>query len=179
MFPKRLTQRAITAVLSLNKCSMATINGRASSNATNDFIEKSSLKMRIRLNQSNLIINPIIHGSPRHFHVTDNDYYNTLAKRAILINRSNCLVVYDNKRGKPWALDGLGSIITENNLLRENIVTIANLGLAGSSYELYGRLADAVKLTGLQQIDIALFEVRQYSSVSSLCNNNWYRLMMK
>lgn len=160
MFQRPIIQKAVPAIYSALGCGLATIKGRATIQGTRDFVDKSSLNMSFRLNQSNLTINPIIHGAPRHFNVTEKEYFTTLATRAVLINRSNCLVVYDHRRGRPWALSGLDTIIDpDNKISRENIVAIAHLGLAVSNFELYGRLSDACKQSGLQQIDIAIFEV--------------------
>lgn len=171
MYPRRLVPRTIASLSPMLRNGLATLKGRATIQATREFIDQSDLKLYIGLNQSSLTINPVIHGSPRHILTEDKGYYTTLAKRAVLINRSNCLVVYDHKRGKPWALDGLSTIICpENKLRREHIVTVADLGLAASNYDLYGRLADACKQTGLQMIDIAMFEVRylMYCFLNSL-----------
>ncbi len=140
---------------------LSTIKGKATKEGTLAFVSQSQLKLYHQFSQSGLYINPVIHGAPRTHIDEDEDLEN--AAVALLQNRSNCLVVYEHNTytGKPWALKHLEEILLpeESGVSRENVVTIANLGHADTALELYRRLGDARKRTGLEYIDMALFEV--------------------
>lgn len=138
----------------------ASIKGRATKEATLKFVSKSKLKLYHQFSQSGLFINPVIHGSPRTYVSDEEDLQN--AAIALLQNRSNCLVIYDHNRdnGKPWHLNDIDQLICpEAGVRREEVVVIANLGRAPNALELYRRLAEASRLTHIDFIDIAIFEV--------------------
>ncbi len=85
-----------------------------------------------------------------------------MTKKAILKNRSNCVVVYDHTMpDKPWHTNILKTIITpENKITRQEIVAVANLGYATTQSEIVRRLSQACTLSGLECMDLAYFEVQ-------------------
>jgi hypothetical protein len=149
-------------ILPLGVRNASVIKGKATIDGTLGFVSKSNLKLHHRFDKSGLYINPIIHGSPKPTCKKDKKYYDSVLKHAVLKNRSNCVVVYDHNtaNGKPWHTDTMSVIIShESGVKREEIVTIANLGYAADAPEMYRRLADASRLSGIQHIDMAFFEV--------------------
>lgn len=154
------------------------VTGRADSAMTQRFIAMSNLPLFHKFERSNLYINPIIHGPPAFPYLSDEDheYMDLLTKRAVLKNRSNCLVVYQHQPVSNLSLQvqknttkptgsyyfrGIRSLLqTEPTLTRQQLVTMAHLGLpTADPTEIYRRLHEACQLTQLEYIDFVYFEV--------------------
>lgn len=137
------------------------VTGRATSAATKDFIGKSALPMYHQLDRTSLYINPIIHGAPFSYdHKADKDYISTLAKHAIIENRSNCVLVYQQYlNDKIYYYEDLPNVIASGAIKRDELVTIANIGKATKKQEVLAILDEARKLTNLEFLDMAIFEV--------------------
>lgn len=159
-------------------CRMLTIQGKATPRGTKRFMERANLPMFHCFDKTSLYVSPIIHGAPRSYTLEETDYFEALMKRAVLRNKSNCVVVYNHEmtgtRSKTWHATGLDKLLTppplnEENLTpdspvewlnRDEIVAVANLGLATTGKNIRQRLANACALTGLEQLDMAMIEVR-------------------
>lgn len=136
------------------------VPGRATSAMTQHFVAASKLPLYHKFERSQLYINPIIHGPPAFHEVEDHEYIDLLTKRAVLKNRSNCLVVYQHLTPKPYFFKGVRSLLeVEETLSRQHLVTMANLGTPCSSQEVLRRLHEACNLSQLEYIDFAYFEV--------------------
>lgn len=157
--------RCSASVISRRGLSMKPVKGRATQAGTAQFLRNSDLPFFHKLAKSELFINPIIHGPPRELY-SKSDQKRTLiealTRRAVVKNRSNCLVVYQhNPDGEAWYSTNLHALFldSENQISREQIVIVANLGKATTREEVFRRLSDACQVTGLETIDIAMFEV--------------------
>jgi len=154
------------------------ISGRATLTATKAFVQKSGLKLFHKFDSSGLYVTPIIHGSPSEFEsINDRKYADILLKRAIINNKSNCVVTYHchdnpptatnttNSSAKIWSTTGLSELLSDSKygLKREEVVVGANLGHACSALEIYNRLSEASRLTNLEYFDFAFIEVRIYN----------------
>jgi hypothetical protein len=137
------------------------VSGRATSAGTKEFIGKSALPMYHQLDRTSLYINPIIHGAPFSYdHKADKDYISTLTKHAITENRSNCVVVYQQYlNDKIYFYEGLPSILASGAIKRDELVTVANIGKATNKQEVLAILDEARKLSHLEFLDMAIFEV--------------------
>ncbi len=161
------------------------VTGRATTEGTQKFILSAALPLHHRFEQSNLYISPIIHGAPSFYDDDNQGYVEALTMRAVIKNKSNCLVVYENQLHKslgpssvnaktpqlvpsqqqlqPYYFNGLGTVLREGNLTRDQIVTMANLGTPGESKEgMIERFDEAIKLSRLEHIDFAYFEVSNF-----------------
>lgn len=151
------------------------IPGRADRHATERFIARSGLPMYHQFDHSGLFINPIIHGPPSRYHKSDKEVdektetlIHAMSMRAVHLNRSNCLVVYQHNHniytGKPWSLPSFSSILNggPEPILREELVVIADLGVCHSKEDVLERLHEACRLNGLGQIDCAYIEVTDH-----------------
>jgi hypothetical protein len=144
------------------------IAGRATPEATFAFIHRNTLSMHHRLEKSGLFINPVIHGPPRPHAGHDNAYVEALMKKAVVKNASNCITVYHQNVAddKVWHATGLAQLLSVNNgPHRAEIVTIANIGRAKNRMDILKHLSDACKLTELEYIDLAIFEVTHHGSI--------------
>lgn len=139
------------------------IKGRATTSGTMKFMRQSQLPLYHQFHKSQLFVNPIIHGAPKKLYALDDKdrvYIEALTRRAVLVNRSNCVVIYKHhEEGEPWYSTNLSALF--NDVSREQIVTVAHLGFATTKEEVFRRLAKACEITGLQTIDMALVEVPQ------------------
>jgi hypothetical protein len=161
------------------------ITGQASPEGTKKFIMNAKLPMYHRFEHSGLFINPVIHGAPSLYDEDNQGYVEALTLRAVLRNKSNCLVVYENQLHKsfaklpstgaktgstrsapnvptppPYYFNGLGTVLREGNLSRDQIVTMANLGSPSISKDaMLQRFDEALELSRLEAIDLAYFEV--------------------
>lgn len=85
-----------------------------------------------------------------------------LTRRAIVKNRSNCVVVYQyHENDNSWYSTNLDKLFLDplNDVKRENIVAVAHLGYATTREDILNRLYNACKFTRLEYIDMVLFEV--------------------
>lgn len=134
-------------------------------NGTYEFVKKSALPLHHKFAVSQLTISPIIHGPPSQQTLqehSDKTYIEALTRRAVVKNRSNCIVVYQhNAEGEPFFSTNLHTLFTdpENNVSRDQVVIVANIGLATSRSEVLKRLSEACQHTGMEMVDIVMFEV--------------------
>jgi len=132
---------------------------------TYEFVKKSALPLHHKFAVSELTINPIIHGPLSQQTLqdyTDKTYIEALSRRAVVKNRSNCVVVYQHStEGEPFFASNLQALFTdpENDVSRDQVVIVANIGLATTRSEVLKRLSDACQHTGMEMIDIVMFEV--------------------
>ena len=144
--------------------------GKATVEGTMAFIAESNLPFYHKFEGCGLYINPIIHGAPKEPCWADDDFITFLTHRGIRINRSNATVVYEHHGQKVWSGKYLAKILEEGHgIERDQIVTIANLGLASSKSEMSRRLEEAKNLSGLASIDIAMFKVSSASTRLAYC----------
>ena len=123
--------------------SSSIVAGRATVEGTKNFVQRSNLKLFHQFQSSGLYITPIIHGSPKEAEgfKEEKEFYDFAIGKAILYNKSNCVIAYhsidpiptaEHKSTKPviWVTDALASLIEnpDNGVLREEIVVGANLG---------------------------------------------------
>lgn len=148
----------------------STIAGRATTEGTRNFVNGASLAMHHCFELRSLYVNPVIHGPPHGSRVgalTVEDGDICLAQ-ALLRNKSNCFYVYNhynydslnvNSR-RTWAASSLRDIFDAGSIDRRSVVTIAGLGNVGqnASREIPARLAEALALSQLQEIDMAMVE---------------------
>ena len=88
--------------------------------------------------------------------------------QALLRNKSNCFYVYNHysyasagpATSRTWAASSLRKIFDAGGIDRRGVVTIAGLGKVGqnSSREIPTRLTEAIALSRLQEIDVAIVE---------------------
>ncbi len=136
------------------------VTGRASSAMTQAFVSSSKLHFYHKFERSQLYINPIIHGAPAFNNIEDHDYIELLTKRAVLKNRSNCLVVYQHLPQKSYYFKGMRSLFNiDPQLSRQHLVAMANIGKPTITAEVFRRLTEACELSQLEYIDFAYFEV--------------------
>ncbi len=139
--------------------------GRATVNGTFDFVRKSALPLYHQFATSKLTISPIIHGPPS-LHTTaerNKPYIEALTRRAVVVNRSNCIVVYQHyPEDEPYYATNLATLFTDpaNDVRRDQVVIVANIGLATTRSDVYKRLSNACQKTGMEMIDMVMFEVR-------------------
>lgn len=146
---------------SLRTFAIPILKGRATEEGTRLFVAKSSLPMFHKFHLTDLYINPIIHGPPKYCSDANKSYVEALTARAVLKNRSNCIIVYQhNEIEKSWHSTNLASLFRKSTeVTRDQIVTIANLGLAANREQILERLYEAGSRTGLETIDMAVFNV--------------------
>ncbi len=136
------------------------VTGRASTAMTQAFVSSSKLHFYHKFERSQLYINPIIHGAPAFNNIEDHDYIELLTKRAVLKNRSNCLVVYQHLPQKSYYFKGMRSLFNiDPQLSRQHLVAMANIGKPTITAEVFRRLTEACELSQLEYIDFAYFEV--------------------
>lgn len=138
--------------------------GRATITGTYEFIRKSQLPLHHEFAVSKLTINPIIHGAPKNYSGAgqNTEYLEALTRRAVVKNRSNCIVVYQyHEHDEPWYATNLHKLFLDqvNDVKRENVVVVAHLGYATTREDILKRLSDACRVTRLEVIDMVLFEV--------------------
>lgn len=146
---------------------LAILNGHATPEATKRFIDLSNLKLHHLFQKSNLTINPIIHGPPNHqLFELSNENANTNIIHAIIVNRCNCIYVYNHYqsviKGQNyiWSTDLMTELLNEEfGLCREEIVTVAGLGSIKRPSAILNRWKDAKERCKLQMIDILIVEV--------------------
>lgn len=137
--------------------------------ATKDFVTRSNLALHHQFEKSKLFINPVIHGPPLAFDEQLQDMEVMLAKQAVVRNCSNAIVVYDNTlksmaTGKPWYSPAMRELLSpDHGLRRQELVTIAHLGVVVKPEIMVKRLDAACELAGLENIDIAIIEVSCFS----------------
>ena len=136
-------------------------SGKATPEATRDFISSSGLLVHHNFRHSNFIINPIIHGPPPG-KVSSTESERCMAQ-AIVKNKSNCVFVYSHRppsRGGIWHATRMAELLEFANMPRKALVTIAGLGKPGKTPEdIIFRLKDALDLTGLSEIDFGFVQV--------------------
>lgn len=147
------------------------VKGRATIEGTKSFVNKSNqLKLFHQFHLSKLFITPIIHGSPNEEY--DQQLNDLMMEKAIVENRSNCVIVYhckdpiptDSKTKPPpiiWGTDSLSKIILNpsHGLSREEFVVGANLGYAVTTQQIHTRYAEALKMSNLEYLDFVIVEV--------------------
>ena len=151
------------------RCSTV-VKGRATKEGTKSFVNKSNLKLFHQFHLSELFITPIIHGSPKEEY--GQQLNDLMMEKAIVENRSNCVIVYhckdpvptDSKTKPPpitWGTDSLSKLILNpsHGLSREEIVVGANLGYAVTPEQIYIRHAEALKISNLEYLDFVIVEV--------------------
>jgi hypothetical protein len=74
------------------------VPGRATTIGTQSFVSRSNLSFHHCFGISQLYINPIIHGAPTAYDlpVGNEAVFDQILRKALFINRSNCIVIYDN-----------------------------------------------------------------------------------
>lgn len=176
---RRFTHQALTRPhlggSGYRNLSVPRFKGRATVKGTCEFVMKSALPLHHKFAVSELTINPIIHGPPSQQTLqdySDKTYIEALTRRAVVKNRSNCVVVYQHAaEGEPYFATNLQALFTdpENDVTRDQVVIVANIGLATSRSEVLKRLSDACQHTGMEMIDIVMFEVSTTLRLLSLC----------
>jgi hypothetical protein len=99
------------------------LQGRATVEGTLAFVADSDLPLYHRFASSKLTINPIIHGAPRAYSYHENHtYIEALTRRAVVKNRSNCVVVYQHSE-TPWYSTNLETLFSDpaNNVHRSQV----------------------------------------------------------
>jgi hypothetical protein len=151
--------------------SCSTVKGRATKEGTQSFVNKSNLKLFHKFHLSELFITPIIHGSPKEEY--DQKLNDLMMEKAIVENRSNCVIVYHCKDPIPseskttlaqsikWGTDSLSKIISNPSygFFREEFVVGANLGYAATPQQIRQRHAEALKMSNLEYLDFVIVEV--------------------
>jgi hypothetical protein len=148
----------------LRYSSSLTVQGKATPAGTLQFVAKSRIQLHHQFEVSKLIINPIIHGAPKRKSTSKSSvpYVEALLKKALLLNKSNCVVAYQHyESGDPWYSTNLSALLSNpaTKIAREEIVVLANLGSVHFARDIKDRLANAKKLTGINFIDMAIMEV--------------------
>eukprot|EP01041_Mallomonas_annulata_P006081 gene6081-12271_t len=133
------------------------VKGKATTEGTKSFVSQSNLSMHHHFYASELFINPIIHGPPKGSVESTNSFVDECMEKAVLVNRCNCLYVYNHSEDGVWYTSGLSSLLSKN-LRREEIVTVAGLGFPDSFKTMAQRLRDATVLCGLEYIDMVIVE---------------------
>ena len=148
------------------------ISGRAIPAETAGFVAAANLPLHHTFHQSQLCINPVIHGPPRpKLLLPVSESASTFApqpsgdqwlQRAVAVNRSNCFYVYqhhvgtDHWHASPAALASAMAAVAGHG--RGAYVAIAGLGFAAPRGELLRRLEEALAATALEQLDIAVVD---------------------
>ena len=158
---------------SMNFATTTPFKGRATVKGTSEFVMKSELSMHHIFKGTALVINPIIHGPPKRntYNVENQTYMEALTRRAVVVNRSNCMFAYQHyDDGSSWHATNLRALFSNpaNDISREQIVVIAHIGLATTRDEVFKRLFNACQNTGLQMIDMVVFEVKPIVTVKSI-----------
>lgn len=138
------------------------IDGNATTEGTQQFIASSDIALHHHFRRSNLYVNPIIHGPPRQLSETEEFDDQGATARGLLYNRSNGVFVYDYNNNKPWHTTSIYDILSsaeDFGVKRDQIVTMANLGVVESDEDIDKRLTDASKLSKINNIDMAIIEV--------------------
>jgi hypothetical protein len=136
------------------------IPGFATTAGTIQFLKQSKWTLHHHLQRSDLYMYPIIHGPPKRMEDVSSDEINHMFAKALLQNHANCLYVYDHDEQKTWHTTILHDLLLDDyGISRENVVTVAGLGLVTEPHEAEQRLIEAQNLTKLQNIDIAIVEV--------------------
>ena len=143
------------------------IVGAAEVAATSHFVVKAQHSLYHQFERTGLQIGPIIHGPPVRVLSMENEMH--LMANSIRNNGSNCLYVYDHvsgaygaRQGATWHQRGLRDVLGASRVKRNEVVTIAGLGLIPDtdvSETLEERLLEACASTQLQKVDLALVEV--------------------
>lgn len=166
----RLLSQKLPAVNLLRRNLSSITRGRATTVGTRKFVERANLSLFHCFDKTGLYISPVMHGPPRNYQVEDKEYFEALMHKSIVDNKSNCVVVYNESTGgsKTWHATGMNRLLSEENSLnRSEVVTVANLGVAATDKLMRQRLATARELTGLEHIDMAIFEVHKLSLLLS------------
>lgn len=169
-----------SAPLFKSQAASASIPGRATFEGTKQFVLDSEMSLFHHFSFSDLIVTPVIHGAPSLFDADNQRYIETLTTRAVLKNRSNCIVVYEHQAHKhtqassvkntttstdsdilvkPYYVGNLGAVLREGKLSREQIVTVASIGMPAKVKEVLRRMQEAKALTKLEFIEMAYFEL--------------------
>ena len=160
-----------------------TIPGQATKQGTEKFIMDSGIQLFHKFNLSNLYINPIIHGPPRLNPIRDKRQIDLINGRladnqlltAVHRNWSNMIYVYNHYSDSHgigyWNATVLPHIMLKKTIKdapnphyrpRESLVTVAGLGLVTDYKQILKRLEQARETTGLEKIDFAIVEVRNW-----------------
>lgn len=148
--------------LSKRSFSQTVVSGRAKPKQTEKFLTLGKLP-HIHMNEATgLNFNPVIHGYPNHFAPEKPQFYQMAAKRSLIKNQTNGVVVYHHVDGQePYYVSNFDEILQVSGIKREEMIAIANLGVMPTHQEeLLRRLSMASKLSGLKFIDIAFVQVR-------------------
>ena len=139
---RRFTHQALTRPhlggSGYRNLSVPRFKGRATVKGTYEFVMKSALPLHHKFAVSELTINPIIHGPPSQQTLqdySDKTYIEALTRRAVVKNRSNCVVVYQHAaEGEPYFATNLQALYTdhEKDVTRDQVVIVANIGHATS-----------------------------------------------
>ena len=135
--------------------------------ATSNFVVKAQHSLYHQFERTGLQIGPIIHGPPVRVLGMEKEMH--LLANSIRNNGSNCLYVYDHlsgtygaRQGATWHQRGLRDVLGASRVKRNEVVTIAGLGLIPERdvcETLEEHLLEACTSTNLQQVDLALVEV--------------------
>jgi hypothetical protein len=154
---------ATTATETSSKSNASKVKGHATLEGTKRFLEASGIPLQHYLDNARVMINPIIHGAPKRNGSMSQEVSEIGVGYAICANRSNCVYIYDYNPESTWFTANLRDMFAPENsdlgVSRDNIVTIANLGLGTTADVLECRLQDASDRTGIANIDIAVVEV--------------------
>ena len=157
--------RVAGKVYSFRSFAVKAMRGRATTAGTMQFLRNSNMDMHHRLEKSRLFITPIVHGPPGYLRSKmekTSAYIEAITRRAVVINRSNCIVVYQHLQdNEPWYSTNLRTLFEDsrNKISRDQIVIMANLGYATTQEEICKRLAQACEVTGLECIDGVMIDV--------------------
>lgn len=141
------------------------LKGQATVAGTRQFLMEVPLPLFHQFDKTKLYVNPVIHGAPKKvYKKTDKDiaFIEALTRRAIVKNRSNCVIVYKhNDDGEAWYSTNLEKLFKDpaNNVERQQIVMVANIGRPTTRENVFKRLGDACDVTGLEALDMVIIEV--------------------
>lgn len=154
-----------TRINGLHRALSSIILGKATPQATQEFVSKRGLPLYHRFEKTGLFCNPIVHGQVNGF---DGDCDpKLLASIAIAENASNCIYVYshDSSRAKTsvatneFVLTDIGQLLKDVEVPRESLILVADLGFVDSEHEVSKRIERAFKVTNLQTIDCFIIRV--------------------
>jgi len=132
-------------------------------------VAAAQLPLHHTFHQSQLRINPVIHGPPRpkmmraaNHTFAPQPHGDQWLQRAVAVNRSNCFYAYqhyvgtDHWHASPTALVATMAAVAGHG--REAFVAVAGLGFAAPRKELVRRLEEALATTSLEQFDVAVVD---------------------
>jgi len=144
---------------------MPPVPGSATPEATRSFVAKSRLPLFHSFSKSNLVVNPTIVGPPKGKD-SDDPEANSAIRRCILVNGANCVVVSSYqplKDGKMsmWFTSEVARMVAENEVKREELVLMVDLGKIDTEEEIGERLALSMHMCCLEEIDAVMIKIDQ------------------